>query len=213
MEILRNCLLFQGLSDDEVQEILKRISAHRRMWDKQEILFYAGDQITHAGIVLQGELHIFCEDFWGNQTILADLQPGDLFGEVFACLPGCIADVCVRAVQPTEVLYLDIQHLLCIHPQAAHNFIRILAQKNRILNQKIHHLTQRGIRRKLLSYLSEQCTLSGKTKFCIPFNRQQLADYLSVDRTALSAELSRLRKEGILTFHKNQFTLCQTDKN
>lgn len=214
--ILRNCRLFQGLTDSEISTVLSCISARRQTYEKQEILFHTGDTVHQAGIVLEGELHIFREDFWGNQMILSNCQPGDLFGEVFACLPEASADVSVCAVQPSEILYLDMQHLLtacpsaCVsHSRLIRNFITVLARKNRILNQKIHHLTQRSIRSKLLSYLSEQRALLGKNTFSIPYNRQQLADYLSVDRSALSAELSRLQKEGILTFYKNTFTLIE----
>ncbi|MDO4286189.1 MAG: Crp/Fnr family transcriptional regulator [Eubacteriales bacterium] len=216
--ILRSCWLFQGLTDEEILTVLGCISVRRQCYEKQEILFHAGDPIPHAGIILKGELHIFREDFWGNQMILADFQPGDLFAEVFACLPDCSADVSARAVLPSEILYLDMQRLLVscpntcrFHTRLIQNFVTALARKNRILNRKIHHLTQRSIRSKLLSYLSEQRALTGKTTFSIPYNRQQLADYLSIDRSALSAELGRLRDEGILSFHKNTFTLIQSE--
>ena len=214
--ILRSCWLFQGLTDTELQQVLDCIPSRRQSYDKGEILFHTGDAFPQAGIVLRGGLHIFREDFWGNQMILSDCCPGAVFGEVFACLPDCTADVSARAVAASEILYLDVPHLLTVCPHACpfhsrliRNFITVLAQKNRTLNRKIHHLTQRSIRSKLLSYLSEQSALLGKTTFSIPYNRQQLADYLSVDRSALSTELGRLQKEGILSFHKNVFTLTQ----
>lgn len=217
---LRNCWLFRGLSVEDIQTVLSCISAHRRIYEKQEILFHAGDSVPQVGIILHGQLHIFREDFWGNQTILTALPSGEVFGEVFACLPNQTADVSARAIQQTEVLYLNMQRLLTgcpaacpFHAQIMRNLITVLAQKNRVLNRKMHHLTQRSIRGKLLSYLSEQRTLCGQTTFCIPFNRQQLADYLSVDRSALSAALSRLQQEGILTYRKNQFTLCHPQKD
>lgn len=212
--ILRNCWLFQGLTDDELTKALHCISSRQQSYAKGEILFHIGDTFPNAGIVLHGDLHIFREDFWGNQMILSHCGPGEIFGEVFACLPDSTTDVSVRAVSNADILYLDVAHLLTVcpnacsfHSQLIYNFITLLAQKNRMLSRKIHHLTQRGIRGKLLSYLSEQSALLGKTTFSIPYNRQQLADYLSVDRSALSAELGRLRQEGIILFHKNVFTL------
>lgn len=212
--ILRNCWLFQGLTDNELTQVLHCIPSRQQTYAKGEILFHIGDILPQAGIVLHGDLHIFREDFWGNQMILSHCSSGEVFGEVFACLPDNTTDVSVRAVSNTEILYLDVPHLLMVcsnacpfHSQLIRNFITVLAQKNRMLSRKIHHLTQRGIRGKLLSYLSEQSALLGKTTFSIPYNRQQLADYLSVDRSALSAELGRLRQEGILSFHKNVFTL------
>lgn len=216
--ILRDCWLFRGLADDEIDSVLGCISARQQHHPKQQILFHAGDPVHRAGIVLSGELHLFREDFWGNQTILANVQRGELFGEVFACLPDCTADISVRVIVSTQVLYLDMQKLLtpccsgcAFHTRLVHNFIGVLAQKNRLLNQKMHHLTQRTLRGKLLSYLSQQSTLAGTATFCIPFNRQQLADYLSVDRSALSTELGRLRDEGSLMFHKNEFTLLKRE--
>lgn len=212
--ILADCWLFRGLAPQEISAVLGCISANRQGYAKHSFVFRAGDPVMRAGIVLRGELHIVREDFWGNQTIHAICRPADLFGEVFACLPDHTADVSVLAKQDTEVLYLDMQHLLSscsnnctFHNRLIHNYVTVLAQKNRVLSQKIRHCTQRTIRGKVLSYLSEQAVLSGSTTFRIPFNRQQLADYLSVDRSALSAELSRLQTEGKLRFHRNQFTL------
>lgn len=214
--VLRGCWLFRGLSEQELRAVLGCITARRKLVEKQQILFHAGDTVPQAGIVLRGRLHIFREDFWGNQTILASIEPGDLFGEVYACLSGTPADVSARAVQQTDILFLDMDHLLAacpsgcaFHARILSNFIGVLAQKNRMLNQKIHHLTQRTLRSKVLSYLSQQSALAGQSTFCIPYNRQQLADYLSVDRSALSAELGRLRDEGVLRFRKNTFTLLE----
>ena len=212
--ILAYCWLFRGLAPQEISAVLGCISAKQQSYPKHSFIFHAGDCVTHAGIVVRGELHIVREDIWGNRAIQAVCRPADLFGEVFACLPDHTADVSVLAKQDTEVLYLDMQHLLtscsnscAFHNRLIHNYVTVLAQKNRMLNQKIRHCTQRTIRGKVLSYLSEQAMAAGSTTFRIPLNRQQLADYLSVDRSALSAELSHLQSQGLLTFHRNQFTL------
>lgn len=212
--IFTDCWLFRGLAPQEISAVLSCISAKQQRYPKHSFVFHAGEPVTHAGLVLRGELHIIREDFWGNQTIQAVCHPADLFGEVFACLPDHTADVSVLAKQDTEILSLDMQRLLTscsnsctFHNQLIHNYVTVLAQKNRMLSRKIQHCTQRTIRSKVLSYLSEQAVLTGSTTFCIPLNRQQLADYLSVDRSALSAELSRLQAEGMLRFHRNRFTL------
>lgn len=212
--ILSDCWLFRGLDTQEISTVLGCIAAQQHTYPKHSFIFHAGDCVTHAGIVVRGELHIVREDIWGNRTIQAVCHPADLFGEVFACLPDHTADVSVLAKQDTEVLYLDMQHLLtscsnscAFHNRLIHNYITVLAQKNRMLSSKIRHCTQRTTRDKVLSYLSEQAMAAGSTTFYIPLNRQQLADYLSVDRSALSAELSHLQSQGLLTFHRNQFTL------
>lgn len=212
--ILTDCWLFRGLDAQEISAVLGCIAAQQHTYPKHSFIFHAGDCVTRAGIVVRGELHIVREDVWGNRIIQAVCRPADLFGEVFACLPDHTADVSVVATQDTEILFLDMQHLLTtcsngcrFHNQLIHNYITVLAQKNRMLSSKIRHCTQRTTRSKVLSYLSEQAMAAGSTTFRIPLNRQQLADYLSVDRSALSAELSRLQTEGKLRFHRNQFTL------
>lgn len=212
--ILADCWLFRGLAPQEISAVLGCIAAQQHTYPKHSFIFHAGDCVTRAGIVVRGELHVVREDIWGNRAIQAVCRPADLFGEVFACLPDHTADVSVLAKQDTEVLYLDMQHLLtscsnscAFHNRLIHNYVTVLAQKNRMLNQKIRHCTQRTTRGKVLSYLSEQAMAAGSTTFRIPLNRQQLADYLSVDRSALSAELSHLQSQGLLTFHRNQFTL------
>ena len=212
--ILTDCWLFRGLDAQEISAVLGCIDAQQHTYPKHSFIFHAGDCVTRAGIVVRGELHIVREDVWGNRIIQAVCRPADLFGEVFACLPDHTADVSVVATQDTEILFLDMQHLLTtcsngcrFHNQLIHNYITVLAQKNRMLSSKIRHCTQRTTRSKVLSYLSEQAMAAGSTTFRIPLNRQQLADYLSVDRSALSAELSRLQTEGKLRFHRNQFTL------
>ena len=212
LPILTQCHLFDGLTEQEIEIVLGCILDHRQQYAKHEFLFHAGDVMSQVGIVLSGSIHIVREDFWGNQTILSDFQPGQAFAEVFAVLPGQ-CDVSAQAVQPCEILYLQPSFFTActaacpFHQRLTKNFIQILAAKNRMLSRKIHHLTQRSTREKLLSYLSDQQAISDTMTFQIPFNRQQLADYLSVDRSALSAELSRLQKDGILTYHKNVFTL------
>ena len=210
--------LFRDIAPADLASLLDCLDARERAYEKGAWLLRRGEWTDRLGLVLSGTVHILREDFWGNQMILSACGPGDVFGEVFACLPDSTTDVSVRAVSDSQVVYLDVPHLLTVCPNACpfhsrliRNFITVLAQKNRTLSRKIHHLTQRGIRGKLLSYLSEQSALLGKTTFSIPYNRQQLADYLSVDRSALSAELGRLQQEGILSFHKNVFTLTQRD--
>ena len=156
------------------------------------------------------------EDFWGNQNILSSLHPGDCFAETFACLPGAVLNVDVAASQPCEALFLETQGLLTgglsAHAGGARflqNFLVNLAGKNLRLNEKITHMGQRSTRAKVLSYLSACARRQGGAEFDIAFSRQQLADYLSMDRSGLSAELCHLRDEGLLEFRREHFRLIK----
>ena len=154
------------------------------------------------------------EDFWGNRNILSSLHPGDCFAETFACLPGAVLNVDVTASQPCEALFLETEPLLSGGLSAFaggqrffQNFLINLAEKNLRLNEKITHMGRRSTRAKVLSYLSSCARRQGGAEFDIPFSRQQLADYLSVDRSGLSAELCRLRDEGLVEFQRGRFRL------
>ena len=179
-----------------------------------EFLFYAGDTVRELGLVLTGEVLILTEDHWGNRNILSSAGPGDLFGEVFACAPARPVPVSVEAAQDTAVLLVDAEKVLApccnacpFHRSLIHNLFQIVAEKNLMLTQKMVHLTRRSTREKLLSYLSICSLQAGSSTFTIPFNRQEMADYLSVDRSAMSKDLCKLRDEGLLQFEKNRFQL------
>ena len=164
--------------------------------------------------MLSGEIHLVKEDFWGNRSLVSRVGPGGLVGEVYACLPYQRLTVGVQAAADSCMLFLQAERIFSpcqsacgFHQRLIRNLAAVLAGKNRMLMEKMEHLTQRTTREKLLSYLSAESQRQGRANFTIPFNRQQLADYLSVERSALSAELGRLRDEGVLTFHKSEFTL------
>lgn len=213
MDILQHARLFQGMTAEEIEQIIYCMRGKEERYEKGGFIYNAGDIISDIGIVLEGTVHIIKSDYWGNQTIMAEIIPGDIFGEVYACsdMP-CMVNV--MTVKPTCVLKLNVQRILkvcpssCIcHGRMISNLVSAMAQKNLRLTEKIEHMSKRTIRNKLLSYLSVQSEKCGKSSFTIPFNRQELADYLSVDRSAMSSELSKLREEGVLDFCKNYFIL------
>lgn len=207
--------LFAGISEEGVDQVLDCLSARPRHFDKQAMLLRAGDAPV-MGIVLAGSVHILQEDFWGNRSLLGRAGPGDLFAEAFACAGVLRLPVSVEACEPTDVLLLDAGRLSAIcpaacphHAQMIRNLLRLMAEKNVGLARKVEHMARRTTRDKLLSYLSAEARRSGGSAFSIPFNRQQLADYLAVDRSAMCSELSRLRDEGLLDFHRSAFVLRQ----
>ncbi|MDL2225602.1 Crp/Fnr family transcriptional regulator [Eubacteriales bacterium OttesenSCG-928-M02] len=214
IKTLKESPLFLGIAQEDIPGMLACLSAERRTFPRRAYIFHAGDRAGDIGIVLSGGVHIIKEDYWGNRTILAQVGPGDLFGEAFSCAGVERLAVSAVAVEESEILFLHYRKIItqcssaCIfHQRLIENLIQVLAQKNIYLTQKMEVLTKRTTREKLLSYLSTQAVEVGKGSFTIPFNRQELADYLSVDRSAMSTELGKMQAEGLLLFEKNRFTL------
>ncbi|WP_310603510.1 Crp/Fnr family transcriptional regulator [Anaerosporobacter sp.] len=212
--MIASSILFEGIHSDEIAGLLPCLSATEQNYKKDSYIYQIGDTPTGIGFVISGCVHLVKEDFWGNHTILSEVMPGEFFGETYACLKTeSIAVSCVTT-KPTTILFLDVQKIITVctsacnfHTRLIQNLMMVLAQKNIQLTQKLDHISNRSTRDKLLSYLSAQAVKQHSNSFTIPFNRQQLADYLSVDRSAMSNELCKLRDQGILAFHKNSFTL------
>ena len=208
--------MFSGITETEIEAMLSCLSATKHSYQKGEYIFRKGELVSHVALLLEGCVHIQKEDYWGNSSILNEITEGETFGEVYACLGNDELLNNAVAVRPSVVLFLDINRVLTMCPSACRfhgrlirNLLSSLAARNKVLAQKLEHMSQRTTRVKLLSYLSEQSLKAGCPAFDIPFNRQQLADFLSVDRSAMSNELCkmRVRDEGILQFDRNHFTL------
>ena len=206
--------LFSGISEAEVTAMLACLRAETKAFPKDAFLLCAGDTAGAIGLVLSGSVLIVQEDIWGNRNILSKAAPGQTFAAAFACAPGAALNASVVAEQPVTVLFLDVQRILNVCPSAcAHhsriirNLLRELAEKNLRFSEKLTHMGQRTTRAKLLSYLSAEAQRLGAYEFDIPFSRQQLADYLGVERSGLSLELGKLQREGLLDFHKSHFRL------
>lgn len=207
--------LFQNLHGTDIEKLLSSLGAQKRIYQAGETILHPGELLQRLGIVLTGLVQVSKEDFQGNRALLAQNGPGQMFGEAFACAKAPLT-VLVQASQETAVLWLPYDSLgqgdgdfQQARAQIVQNLMGILAGKNIFLTGRMEHLSKRTIREKVLSYLSEQAVSSGGAAFTIPLNRQEMADYLAVDRSALSAVLGRLCREGMLRFHKNQFTLLK----
>jgi len=208
-EILKSNPLFVGLDEGSISSILERSQARTRRVKTGEYILRAGDKTTEMGFVLSGSLLIIQEDLWGHRNIMTRVPAGDIFAEAFAAASGAMLNVSVVAHDDSEILFLDVNRLLSLSESGVvvRNLISVLAKKTMAFNEKITHISKRTTREKLLSYLSSQAMRCGSLSFSIAFNRQQLADYLCVERSAMSAELSKLQKEGILSYDKNHFEL------
>ena len=212
--LMKHSKLFYGITETEIESMMSCLSATTRSFQKGDCIFRRGERITSVAMLLEGSIHIQKEDFWGNLSILNKISEGELFGEVYACLEQNEILYDAIAVKPCTVLFLDVNRVLTVCPSACQfhgrlirNLLSVVASKNRLLTQKLEYISQRTTREKLLSYLSEQSLRAGSPSFDIPFNRQQLADFLSVDRSAMSNELCKMRDEGILLFERSHFIL------
>ena len=206
--------LFCGIEPAEQQKLLRCMAAVRRSYDKGEYIFSAGESAGRIGLLLSGCVCVVKEDYWGNRSILTRISAGELFGETFACSGREKLPVSVVSTEKSDVLLLDYARLMntcptaCgCHTKVIRNLVRELAEKSVRLTEKMEHALRRTTKEKLLSYLSAEAERAGSSSFSIPFNRQELADFLAVDRSAMSAELCRLRDRGILEFSKNRFRL------
>jgi CRP-like cAMP-binding protein len=213
-EILKRSALFCGIEEKNIESMLKCLSAREAEYKKDAFILSAGDVPTEVGIVLSGSVNIINEDYWGNRTIISKISGGELFAESFSCSDTDKLPVSVVTSEKTEVLFIDYKRIIttctsaCVfHTALINNMMRILANRNILLTQKMEYTANRTTREKLLSYLSAQAIAAKSSAFAIPFNRQELADYLCVDRSAMSNELCKLRDDGMLSFRKNQFKL------
>jgi len=218
LSVIKKSPLFQGIGEKEIEVMLNCLSGVQKSYRKLEYVQRAGDRVTSFGLVLTGSVLISKEDFWGNRSILSEVGPCESFGEVYAITGSGILGVSVTASENTDILYLDVRRILTVctsacefHSRLIQNLLRLMAQKNRSLTEKIEHMARRTTREKLLSYLSAQAIRQGKASFDISLNREALADYLSVDRSAMSGELSKMRREGILDYQRNHFQLKQME--
>ena len=214
LDLLKTVKLFQGIEESNMQPLLSCLCAKVIHYEKWQTVFFSGESIGKFGIVLLGQVEVVQDDYSGNRSILAKIDIGNLFGESFACAEIKTLPVSVITTTESELLFIDCRRLAVpcakacgFHSRLIQNMLRIVSMKNIALTQKIEFTSKRTTREKLLAYLSAEAKKAGCSQFKIPFNRQELADYLSVERSAMSAELSKLRDDCVISFHKNQFEL------
>ena len=213
-DAMKKSVLFWDIKEEDLERVISCFDVKLSRYDRDEFVIHQGERAKGVGLVVSGQLHIIREDFLGNREILTEVGAGDIFDEVYAELADEYQSIAVVAVQPTEAAFFSIDKMLTtcssnctFHNIIIKNMLRVMAQKNLMLTRKMAHLSRKSIREKLVSYLSDESSRQGKREIKIPFNRQQLADYLSVERSALSRELSKMKEEGLIEFYKNQFVL------
>ena len=191
--------LFQNILPEDIPVMLKRLHAYTKSYQKEEYIRHAGDPADFIGIVESGSIHVLQDDYYGNRNITASISEGSLFGEAFVCAGIPHLPVDIVAAEDCTIMFLKGKKLLntcdngCkFHHTLIRNLLGIVAQNNMYLNQKIKYTSRKTTREKLMAYLTDQAKMKGSNDFTIPFNRQELADYLGVERSAMSAELGKL---------------------
>lgn len=214
LSALRKSSFFIGLDDNEILSILHCMNASTITKQQGAYVFRTGDSTEVMGLVLSGSVLIIQEDICGHRNILSQCHTGDFFGEPYAASPGAILNVSVVAESDCEILLLNVKRLLITCPTACdhhqkliRNLVSVLANRILRLNDKITHISKRTTKEKLLSYLSSESIKHSSHSFNISFDRQQLADFLCVERAAMSVEISKLQKEGILKTNRKHFEI------
>lgn len=214
ISILKRTQLFSGVGVEEIEAMLSCLDARLGEFDKGEYVIRQGEHLSDIFVLAEGNLHIQKDDYWGNRSILAQIAVGEMFGEAYLAPESGASLNDVVAVEKSTVIFFDVRRILTTCPSACRfhsivvqNMFFAISEKNRKLVQKLGHISKRSTREKLISYLSEEAKKQNSGMFIIPYNRQQLADFLSVDRSAMSNELCRMRNEGLIEFEKNKFRL------
>ena len=214
MDILRNCALFDGVEEQDLSALLSCLGARTEVFPKRAAVMAQGDKAKYIGVVLRGSVRIEQVDWFGGRNVLGQAAAGDLFAETFACAGTETLPVSAIATEESEVMLIDCTRVLyacsnaCdFHRRIIFNLMKVLAEKNLMNHRRLEIAAQRTTREKLMTYLGQQAMRYGSRSFTIPFDRQALADYLQVDRSGLSVEISKLKKEGVIECEKNRFVL------
>ena len=214
LDILKLCPLFEQIRESELKPLVRLMCGEVKPVKKNQPVFLEGERASRFGIVLSGAVQIVRDDYYGNRNIIALAESPQLFAEVFCCAGMDEIPVSVIAARESEILLLDGERLLRadgssdpLQAKLLHNLLRIVATKNLQLNRKIEITAKKTTREKLMAYLLLQAKEHDSDSFSIPYDRQALADYLGVDRSAMSSEISRLRRDGRIECRKNHFRI------
>lgn len=212
--LLSHCPLFDGIAHRELEGMLGCLGAVVRDYSRRQTILAEGDPARSIGIVLSGSAQIEQVDYYGNRTIVGGAGPGELFGESFACAQVEALPVSVMAGEGTQIMLIACRRITntcssacAFHQRMIYNLMKVTAMKNLIFHQRLQITSKRTTREKLMAYLMMQAKQNGSNRFRIPFDRQELADYLAVDRSGLSAEIGKLCRQGVIKSNRSCFEL------
>ena len=211
-------ILFRDMSRQDIEDALDCLNVYKRSYHKGEQIYRAGSSTSFIGLIYKGSVIVERNDLWGNRSILTSFSEGDFFGEAYAFNPDAVIPVDIIANEETTVFFLEVGRIAshsCNAPRITHklvvNLLQISLQKNMYLSNRSFLLSAHTMREKILGYLNTAALQNRSREFDIPFDRQQLADFLNIERSALSKELSKMQKEGIIEYRKNHFRLLLSD--
>lgn len=214
MEALSRCRLFDGAEISSIPSMLKCLNADVKAYSKGETIFSEGGKAGLIGVVLSGTVQIFRNDYYGNRNLLALAEEGELFAEAYACAGVEALPVSVVAVSECKILLINSKKIIMpendackFHYMIINNLLKIVSMKNIMLNEKGEIMSKRTTKEKLMAYFSACAKKCGSPEFDIPLNRQELADYLCVERSAMSAEIGKLKKEGKISCNRSHIKL------
>ena len=209
-----NAPLFAGIKNEDMGAMLHCIGYHISSFSRGEIIAFEGDHLKHIGIVLSGRVDMVKEDLWGNKTMLLRMGRNEIFGETFACGDDSLSTVTFLVSEDATVMFMPFSRVMhsctmaCgFHHRLIENMVRLIAGKSRELMQKVDVVSKRTIREKLLAYLSIQAQQQRQRYFEIPLGRVELAEYLCVDRSALTRELAKMKEDGLIDYDRNHFRI------
>lgn len=212
--VLEKCPLFEGIDRADIPGMLACLGAVVRTVGKNQQILSEGDDARSVGILLSGSAQVEKQDFYGNRSIVGRVEPGELFAESFACAGVAVLPVSVVAIEDSQVMLIDCQRITVscsnacsFHSKMIFNLLKAVAARNLQFHQKLEITAKRTTREKLMAYLLTQAKQASSNAFTIPYDRQALADYLGVERSAMSAELGKLRKDGVLDFDRSRFVI------
>lgn len=213
-DILKELPLFEDINSQDISEMMTCLAAKTKAYKKETYVKYEGDSADFIGIVLDGTIQILQDDYNGNRSIISAFGPGHLFAEAFACAAIPTLPVSILAATDCTILFLNIQKILypctqaCyFHSKLIQNLLKIVSRKNMLLSKKLSYVSHKTTSEKLMAFLCDQAKEKNSLEFTIPYDRQALADYLGVERSALSAEIGKLKKQGILETNRSYFKL------
>ncbi len=213
---LKDCALFSGITEDELIKLDGCIPNNKRTFTRDEIIYLENSNISSIGVILSGSVVIVKEDFWGNSSTIVILGRYELIGETFALGDCGNSTVTYKAASDTEILFMNMSSIIhscgnscSCHHQLSDNLVRMIANKNRLLMEKIEITSKKTLREKILCYLSIEAQRARSSYFEIPLGRVGLADYLCADRSALTRELNRMRDEKLIDFDRNMFRVMK----
>lgn len=219
LPILRKCAIFRNMNDAEILSMIQCLNATMRSYAPDSYLFFHNDVVNYVGIVLEGETEVVKETVSGSRHIIAILHPSDIFGEGIVCTTKRQSPVTVRTRTNTTVCFIPFERILTtcssactFHTQIIHNMMLLLGEKNLMLNQKIDLLTLKGMREKLINYLVNFSSHVNSLQFTLPFNRNELAEFLNVSRTSMCRELGRMKEDGLIDYHLNHIQILDLEQ-